>query len=209
MKRASTARGHLRDEICELVVAFYKLKLETGKKKARQDNEQRYCYFMEGSLKRFCYKDFDRADPCGYAELRLLLHGLQQHLFKDRHSLGAENIQAFNPLPLATLALLLTTNEFCLDAWSTGEFNSQLMFKESVYCPKFEAHLQQLKEWEEINPTVIRKICGKMFHRVVSMGNVPVQTSTVQLGGLSDMAAKFAQEELAGRTGKTDSEADE
>ncbi len=59
MKRASTARGHLRDEIRELVVAFYKLKLETGKKKARQDNEQRYRYLMEGSPKRFCYKVCD------------------------------------------------------------------------------------------------------------------------------------------------------
>ncbi|THG94353.1 hypothetical protein EW026_g7103 [Hermanssonia centrifuga] len=164
---------------------------------------------MEGSPKRFCYKDFDRTDPRGYAELRLLLRGLQQHLFKDRHSLGAENIQAFNPLPLATLALLLTTNEFCLDAWSTGEFNSQLTFKESVYRPKFEAHLQQLKEWEGINSVVVRKICEKMFHRVVSMGKVPNQTPIVQLGGLSDAAAKFAQEELAGRTGETDSEADE
>ncbi len=56
MKRASSARGHLRDEISELIVEFYKIKLETGRKKVRKENEQHIHYLMEGSPKRFCYK---------------------------------------------------------------------------------------------------------------------------------------------------------
>ncbi|THG93492.1 hypothetical protein EW026_g7757 [Hermanssonia centrifuga] len=126
MKRASSARGHLRDEISELIVEFYKIKLETGRKKVREENEQRIHYLMEGSPKRFCYKDYDRSDPRGYAEV-----------------------------------------EFCLDTWATGEFNSQVTFKESEYRPRYETHLEQLKQWEEINSVVVQKIREKMFERIV------------------------------------------
>ncbi|PSR76753.1 hypothetical protein PHLCEN_2v8238, partial [Hermanssonia centrifuga] len=212
MKRASSARGHLRDKISELIVEFYKIKLETGRKKVREENEQCIHYLMEGSPKRFCYKDYDRSDPRGYTEVRLLLRGLQQHLFKNHRSLGAEYVRAFKPLPLPTLALLLTivrssTSHTCLDTWATGEFNSQVTFKESEYRPRYKKHLEQLKQWEEINSVVVQKIREKMFERIVNMGNLPVQPSNeVDPGGLLQAALKHVQEDLACRTGDTDSE---
>ncbi|PSR72488.1 hypothetical protein PHLCEN_2v11639 [Hermanssonia centrifuga] len=114
MKRASSARGHLHDEISELIVEFYKIKLETEREKVHKENEQHIHYLMEGSPKQFCYKV-----------------------------------------------------EFCLDTWATREFNSQVMFKKSEYCPRYKKCLEQLKQWEEINSVVVQKIREKMFEHIV------------------------------------------
>ena len=54
------------------------------------------------------HQEYELPHPKRYAEIRGLLHALQKHLFKDQKDLGAEFANAFNPLPLPTLALLFT-----------------------------------------------------------------------------------------------------
>ncbi|PSS35520.1 hypothetical protein PHLCEN_2v1514 [Hermanssonia centrifuga] len=88
--------------------------------------------------------------------------------------------------------------KFCLDTWATGEFNGQITFKESKYRPQYEKHLEQLKQWEEINSVVVQKIREKMFECI--------PLNKVDTGGPLQVALKHAQEDLARRTGDTDSE---
>ena len=67
-----------------------------------------YCLFLTAQRHTLLPKDFDADDPQYYAEDSLLLRALQQELFKDDEDVGVECSKDFDPMPLPTLALLLT-----------------------------------------------------------------------------------------------------
>ncbi|KAJ3541269.1 hypothetical protein NM688_g6110 [Phlebia brevispora] len=136
--RAATARGHLCDEFRELIVPFFKIKADIS------------------SNDKYGKKADDT--PAYYAEARFLLRGLQKCIFKDANAISSTSLSSFSPLPLPTIALCLTTVEFCLDAWASGEYNRDLQFEEGAYCIRYNMHLSQLIRWESLDAEVVKKL---------------------------------------------------
>lgn len=60
MQRASSARGHLRDQVRGYIVSHYKLDVDTSKAKAVAANITRLEFLREGAPRRFCYKVRDK-----------------------------------------------------------------------------------------------------------------------------------------------------
>ncbi|KAF7798193.1 hypothetical protein EIP86_009410, partial [Pleurotus ostreatoroseus] len=205
INRASSARGHLRDELKPLVISHFHLKSETLKSEVRNENIKIIRKLMEGVPPQFCYKDLDGPDgPRGYAELRFPLQALHTQLFRERDHIGNEESTAFNPLPLPTLALVLTIVEYCLDAWTDGRYNNSLKLDDKHYRPKYESHLAQLQHYHTLNPPVFTKIRKRMFDRICHMMKTPIASDTSRKV-ISDAAQKRAKAELDNRTGDTDS----
>ena len=52
--------------------------------------------------------------------------------------------------------------KFCIDEWKTGIFK-MATFSEKAIAAKYKIHINEIKEWSSSNPTVVSKICMKMF----------------------------------------------
>ncbi|KAJ3552535.1 hypothetical protein NM688_g4100 [Phlebia brevispora] len=207
--RAATARGHLRDEFRELIVPFFKIKADISSNDVRTANEARIRWLKNGDPPRFTYKKYgEKADdtPAYYAEARFLLRGLQKRIFKDANAIGSTSLTSFSPLPLPTIALCLTTVEFCLDAWASGEYNRDLRFEEGAYRIRYNAHLSQLIRWEALDAEVVKKLRQQMITRILQLGKIPGSTAEKPAVSHSKEAEARAREDLKGRTGQTDSE---
>ena len=116
---------------------------------------------------------------------------------------------------------ILTQIKFCIREWSTGSFK-QSKFTEHENWERYEVQLQNLKEWEKLNPVIIKNICKKSHNSVQwvydqsgglnwqwlcpsrSTGAGPVEGPEVRL---SEAAKACVKKELEGRTGETDSKA--
>ncbi|KAJ3557370.1 hypothetical protein NM688_g1509 [Phlebia brevispora] len=208
--RAVTVRGHLRDEYRDLIVPFFKINEDTTKKTNREENAVRIKQLKEGKPAKFTYRNYDIDPPTYYAEAHFLLLGLQKRIFRDSNSAGATAPRSFSPMPLPTLAFALTTVEFCLDAWASGELNSKLRYEEKIYGERYKTHLIQLKEWEALNTVVVTKIRAKMFRTILKLGKIPeLEPKKQEPLGLSKEAAEHARLDLAGRKVDTESEGED
>ena len=58
--------------------------------------------------------------------------------------------------------------EHCIGEWSTGTL-VKVNFEESVAAPLYNAHLKKLRNWHELNPTVVDKILETLFKRCRSV----------------------------------------
>ena len=76
----------------------------------------------------------------GFCQNKIISEALQEAWFSHKHAIGAEYPKYFNPVPLVTLALILTVAscillypqynklmcmiqiEFCIEEWSSGMF---------------------------------------------------------------------------------------
>ena len=99
---------------------------------------------------------------------------------KGLESYGVKHADLFSPIPLPTLALLMSMVsslhfrhlglsshvrnkiEFCLNEWITGVFVSDKL-QESSLKKKFSGHLKSVFSWDGLNPEVTRKIRQKIF----------------------------------------------
>ncbi|KAG1719440.1 uncharacterized protein EDB91DRAFT_1065646, partial [Suillus paluster] len=65
----------------------------------------------------------------------------------------------FDPLPVQTIALILTAIECCIDEWMTG-VKEDIKFSSVAYSPVYLIHLKSLRRFEE--RTAAYKLLGKI-----------------------------------------------
>ncbi|THG92880.1 hypothetical protein EW026_g8183 [Hermanssonia centrifuga] len=208
--RASSARTHLRDKIRKMVCDIYRFNMDASKKSTKDTNIKLYNYLREGKPMRFCYKNWDdggsAALPTGLNEPAIIFRGLQAELFKNHADIGIEFHAEFNPLPLPTIALMLTILEYGIESWRDGVYNADHAFTEKLYHSRYTEHLKQVNEWAALNEEVCIKIRSSMFKRILRLGNIQLNTGNIVGVALSNEARDRARAEMATRTGETDSE---
>ncbi|KAJ7762800.1 hypothetical protein DFH07DRAFT_956706 [Mycena maculata] len=196
--RGSQIRGKLVDATRSLFASHYGLQRSAVKKVIAANKVKVDRLLFKGS---FHYKDPEKRQ--GYAENKILPAIRQLTIFHKKDSLGAIFPSYFDPLPLALIALEITTLKFCAQEWSTGSF-IQASFREKDVGARYLVHLADAERWSDLNPAVVETLRRKWYRQV---------SQTLTTSTLSSMSTNIDQEqedalrdELAGRTGDTDSE---
>lgn len=201
-ERASHARGALRDVVRPRIAEVYGF-LDEATKRAIRKNRETYIFLTDDSEgdPRFHYKDINQF--VGFAENKLIGTIIKEAWFRTKKDVGVCFEASFCPISLVTIALILTVIECCLDEWADGT-HCKIPFSEKLYRDKFDIHLKRINEWNQVNTVVIEKIRRRMYERARrASGAEPVP----KVSGLSASAIVRAKEQLASRTGDTDSEA--
>ncbi|KAJ7939304.1 hypothetical protein B0H13DRAFT_2300559 [Mycena leptocephala] len=123
------------------------------------------------------------------------------HYKKD--SLGAIFPSYFDPLTLELIALEISSFEFCAQEWSTGSF-IQASFREKDVGARYAVHLADAERWSNCSSTVVETLRRKWYRQVSQTftTSTPSSLST----NIDQEQEDALREELAGRTGDTDSE---
>ncbi|KAN0116252.1 hypothetical protein V8E52_006077 [Russula decolorans] len=198
--RGPRARGFLKDITRPHIKKAFGFTPSTNKKVV-QKNVDRYLELMEGRI--FHYKD--PATKTGFAENAIIKKVLREAFFRRKDDRGITHANSFSPIPLALIALILTAVEHCIEEWSTGTL-VKANFEESTAAPLYDTHLEKLRNWHELNPTVVDKILETLFKRC----SRPLSAAT---GGdlipaMTDAVKEAARKELEARTGETESDSD-
>ncbi|KIJ09548.1 hypothetical protein PAXINDRAFT_17359 [Paxillus involutus ATCC 200175] len=100
----------------------------------------------------FCYKT--PGDPIndvprkGLYEHKIIQKAVNMAFYKDKRDEGIQYSQYFEPFPEASMALILTVIEACIDKWSSGK-QCDILFNEPIYKPIYQLHLSQLRKFGE------------------------------------------------------------
>ncbi|KAJ6616698.1 hypothetical protein B0H10DRAFT_1725999, partial [Mycena sp. CBHHK59/15] len=157
-------------------------------------------FLIRNSTYTYDLQDFDART--GYAGNSIIADVRQAMLFKDKSSLGAIYRSHFEPITLPNLALDFSVLEFCSQEWSTGTFVQAQFFEKNVY-ESYHIHLADIQKWSALNVTVVENIRRKWYTRAP---NIRI-TATAEASTNIDLAQEdVLRNELAGRTGATDSE---
>lgn len=119
----------------------------------------------------------------GFLQNKIITTGIREAFFKNQTAIGLKFHDAFHPIPLVTLALLIcavsygsfiiTSHlvadtciqvDFCIHEWSTGSFE-QAKFRETDIKTRYNAYLAKLHEWSEVDPGVTRNMRKKLSTR--------------------------------------------
>ncbi|EKM58916.1 uncharacterized protein PHACADRAFT_180964 [Phanerochaete carnosa HHB-10118-sp] len=163
-------------------------------------NMARVARLLSGTPKRFGYKDFDADKPEVYAEVPMLMHALQKRLFSNEHDIGAEFHAAFDPLPIPTIAFLLTCAECSLDSWVTGKPDQAHHFRTAEYRAKYRSHLQWLTEdWEALDPDAVEQVRHEMYEQVLRYGGITMDSTETRARNASNETRERMRRALAAR----------
>ncbi|EKM47992.1 uncharacterized protein PHACADRAFT_203402 [Phanerochaete carnosa HHB-10118-sp] len=200
-KRKSSIRSHLRDTVRDMIPSTYDLAPDAVRENVLVANMTKVTHLLSGTPKRFGYKDFDAAEPEIYAELPMLMHALQKQLFINARDTGPEFHTAFDPMPIPTLAFLLTCAEYGLDSWSAGKLDQAHQFRTSEYRAKYRSHLSWLiEDWEALDAEAVRHVRHEMYQQVLRYGNITIQSTTQKTEKASDETRERMRRALATRT---------
>ncbi|KAJ7609689.1 hypothetical protein FB45DRAFT_1123077 [Roridomyces roridus] len=200
-KRGSHIRGKVVESLRPLFAAHFKLK-RSSQRGVIITNKIRITHLIDYSA--FHYKDFVVCQGFGGAAILGSARG--HYVFRDKNSLAIIFRSYFYPLPPPFIALEFTVLQHLGDEWSTG---SPIVkkFTEKDNTKIFLTHLNDVKKWCEASPEVTTKIRTKWYNRAAqSIGPQPLAAVNTNI---SWTQMKFLHAELEGRTGETDSEAEE
>ncbi|KAH7920043.1 hypothetical protein BV22DRAFT_1021966, partial [Leucogyrophana mollusca] len=107
-------------------------------------NRQRVEDLKENNL--FAYRDVDARK--GLYKAEILQSGTNDMWFANRHDEGVIYHQYFDPMPVETIALVLTATECCIDEWATG-IKEDIKFTAAAYADVYKAHLKCLLKFGE------------------------------------------------------------
>ncbi|KIJ35681.1 hypothetical protein M422DRAFT_262087 [Sphaerobolus stellatus SS14] len=118
----------------------------------------------------YIYKDIN--DLRGMFEYRILGEVITRQFFnKKSHSEGILYSAAFNPIPLALIALVFTAVHIAIEQWKSGITSvSRRSFKETEYHPIYQQHLQGLDKWKNFNNNTTRAL-AKHQQNLYSLGS--------------------------------------
>ncbi|PPR06351.1 hypothetical protein CVT26_004625 [Gymnopilus dilepis] len=194
-KRGTRIRGHVLTKIRQCLVIFgFENKANPATK---MKNEMLYQKLKKDSC--FHYKDIEARK--GFAEGKIVSDCLKATWFEDKDSQGVVFSTLFNPVPAETIAAILTVIDFCLDEWSTGVQVKATMWEKDVIA-RHKVFREDVNKWCATNKNVTTSIRTKI--RDAGAVDDAVVVSTLDKDMLEQM-----KDELEGRTGETDSEAEE
>ncbi|KAJ7805522.1 hypothetical protein B0H14DRAFT_2611293 [Mycena olivaceomarginata] len=197
-KRGSWIRGQIITQCRALFAAHYKFNRSSMSRQAITANRDLSEALKTGA--HYHYKD--SINGTGYGENKILLDIRKAAVFKDNDSVGAVFASHFELYPFVLLALEFAALGLCNSEWSTGK-HEQSTFSEKQVGRDYLTHLADIKNWAKINPEVVDKLCRKCSHLTGSSATANVQTH------ITPTQADALRAELAGRTGDTDSEAEQ
>ncbi|KAG1892034.1 hypothetical protein F4604DRAFT_1564880, partial [Suillus subluteus] len=102
-------------------------------------------------------KDWEK--KCGIYKTELIQSAINDMWFANRSDEGIVYAKYFDPLPIQTIALILTALECCIDEWMTG-VKEDIKFSSVAYSPVYLLHLNSLQRFEE--RTAAYKLLGKI-----------------------------------------------
>ncbi|OBZ67220.1 hypothetical protein A0H81_13048, partial [Grifola frondosa] len=202
--RKSNARGDIVELARTSTQKAYHFVLG-DKKSTERKNLQRYRELTNDSA--FHYKNLDVISGArsGFTQHPYISELIQKAFFKNTRSLGVEFRKYFEPIPMVTIAFILTVISANIDEWSTGK-HVQAQFRESDHKDVYLNYLGDLQRWEKSAPQVVTNIRKKWHDRARRIAGA--MADSVVNRSVSENAMKAAQLELQGRSGLTDSEDD-
>ncbi|KAH9481129.1 hypothetical protein JR316_0005649 [Psilocybe cubensis] len=199
-RRPSRIRGHALTIIRSLVVNLFGFKKGT---KSSTIAHNRDLYTLLKTDAAFHYKN--PHNKTGHTRGKIITETIEAIWFDGLTGPGVIYAAHFNPIPLETLALVLTVIDFCLDEWSSGTFTKAHMWAKLIF-ERHNAFREVLKTWEAINKDVVLAIRKKMYKHACQHAGLAPPSSMPTLT-VEDIAR--VRQELDGHSGETDSEDDD
>ncbi|KAI0369261.1 hypothetical protein BV20DRAFT_946481 [Pilatotrama ljubarskyi] len=167
--RTSRIRGALRDKIRPFIASAYGF-VQDGTNDATRNNYLKYQHLMnvDPDTKHpdpiFHYRDLET--QAGFARNPVIFQAIRDAWFPSNgQKLGTQFRSRFEPISLASLALVFTVIHYCIDQWADGTYNSDLEFTEHTYGTVYKTYLSKLTEWESIDVNKVQKIRKKLHDR--------------------------------------------
>ncbi|KAF8803408.1 hypothetical protein BYT27DRAFT_7260150 [Phlegmacium glaucopus] len=160
-KHGSRIRGHVLAIVRPQIIAIYSFNRKvTPQEKTR--NRTLCGTLLENGA--FHYKDTSAL--AGFGQNKIISEIIYLAWFEDKTSQGPLLPHYFNPIPIKTLAFILTVIDFCLREWSTGTFIQAKFFEKDVLASHKAYHLE-VEAWSALNPSVIENIRKKLFNHAL------------------------------------------
>ncbi|KAJ6618488.1 hypothetical protein B0H10DRAFT_2217620 [Mycena sp. CBHHK59/15] len=186
-KYGSHARSSMNANISPLVGPTYGFKLSDSDKVV-QKNLKIYKMLLDES--GFHYADTKART--GYAKYDIIIDAMKNNWFKSKTSRGVIYAAFFSPISLVTLVLIFTAIEFCIEEWSTGR-HRQAIFDEANNKARYNVHVQDLKDWADLKPSVTSALLQQMHDKLrVATGAALVKPA----GRITEAARVHALAEL-------------
>ncbi|KZP30193.1 hypothetical protein FIBSPDRAFT_1038523 [Athelia psychrophila] len=202
--RGSKIRGMIKDSARTLVSPTYGFD-HTNTPATKVKNRESYLVLTQADS--FHHKAPETRSQ--FAQHHIIYEILRTTFFNDREDLGVIFTSYFNPISLATLAIVITAVDFCLKEWSTGEF-VKAKFYETAITIDYTSYLKKMQDWHGLAPEIVTKMLTKMHYRL--RRDAGAGSSTLgALGGATAIGMSAAEKELAlkeleGHMGDTESE---
>ncbi|KAJ7204114.1 hypothetical protein GGX14DRAFT_460880 [Mycena pura] len=198
--RGSQARGKIIEAFRALFASYYGFVRSTNAKTIAA-NKDKAANLLHKSA--FHYKN--TATRTGYAEQKIVADVREAKVFKDKGAVGIIFSSYFNPIPLELIALEIAALEFCTKEWATGSFISAKFFEKDV-AEAYAGHLADTEKWHKVNELVVDNLRHKWYRR--ASRTLTNTLDTDKSGNMDEDQENTLRDELAGRTGETDSEAE-
>ncbi|KAF7967374.1 hypothetical protein HWV62_34463 [Athelia sp. TMB] len=130
---------------------------------------------------------------------------LEEDCFCWTRSLGRAYTEHFNPFPLPTLALIITSAVqivFHIKQYQLNGVVSQQQFSEAATKELYDTYSRKVEEWANLDPEVTLKLRERSYRRAIHFAGA----SVTAVNGMSPEAKIRAQMALAGRTIDVDAE---
>ncbi|KAF7964928.1 hypothetical protein HWV62_1629 [Athelia sp. TMB] len=190
--RGSRIRGVLR--YCTRLRADLTYRFKAGStSKTIKQNKKNAQELLEGDC--FCW-----ASPLGrtggFAECKLIYDILNNVFFpKFQKCLGMAYADHFNPIPLPTLALIITSIAFHIRQYEQDGVVGKQPFSENFVKDLYDDYLKKVQDWVDLDPIITLKLRERAYRHAVRFGG----GSVTVVKGMSEDAKRRAQMELAGR----------
>ncbi|KJA17559.1 hypothetical protein HYPSUDRAFT_57685 [Hypholoma sublateritium FD-334 SS-4] len=110
----------------------------------------------------FHYKDL--LTLTGFCQGKVISEALNAVWFDEKKAHGIVFKSLFNPIPLETLALIMTVIDFALDEWSTGSRIKAVLWEKEV-VDRHWIFRKDLEEWNKLNEKVVLGLRKKLYLR--------------------------------------------
>lgn len=153
-RRTSQVCGELKTKMRVLTASFFGFRASRSIP-AIKENRDLAESLKEGS--RFVFKDWETKS--GIYKTDLIQSAINHMWFANRSDEGIVYAKYFDPLPVQTMALILTAIECCIDEWMTG-VKEDIKFSSLAYSPVYLLHLNSLRRFDKW--TAAYKLLGKI-----------------------------------------------
>ncbi|KAG2749317.1 hypothetical protein P692DRAFT_20778595 [Suillus brevipes Sb2] len=143
LKRASHVRGELKTKMRPLTASFHGFRSSNSMEVIRSNRDLAERLKI-GSI--FVFKD--PSSKAGIYKTKLLQQGINSMWFLNRSDEGVIYHKYFDPIPIKTIALVLTAIECCVDEWSQG-IKEDIKFTSAGYGTVYNHHFSSLQRFDE------------------------------------------------------------
>ncbi|KAG1796856.1 hypothetical protein EV424DRAFT_1274860, partial [Suillus variegatus] len=143
LKCASHVRGELKMKMHPLTGSFYGFQASNSMEVIRSNQDLVESLKM-GSV--FVFKN--PSSKSGIYKTKLLQQGINVMWFLNRSDEGIIYHKYFNPMPVKTIALVLTMIECCINEWMQG-IKEDIKFTLATYGAIFNHHLSSLQHFNK------------------------------------------------------------